>query len=318
MNFQNILLIGGSGFIGTHIAERLAARGLSVRIPSRHRDHAKHLLPLPTIEVIEADVHDPATLAGLCAGMDAVINLAGVLHSAGGDPYGPQFLKVHDELPKKIVEACRKLGIKRLLHMSALGAAADAPSEYLRSKAAGEAAVRAAKSSIAVTLFRPSVVFGPEDHFLNLFAALQRYLPVVFLASPNARFQPVYVDDVAEAFCCALSHVDADGMRYDLTGPEVFTLRELFEYAGTTSGHPRPVVGLPDSLGYLQALLMEFKPGAKLLSRDNLRSTKVDSVSNAPLPFGITPSTLEAIAPAYLSGGTPRVRYMTLRGRAGR
>jgi NADH dehydrogenase len=318
MNFQNILLVGGSGFIGTHLAERLAARGLSVRIPTRHRERAKHLLLLPTVEVIETDVNDPAALASLCDGMDAVINLAGVLHGSGGDPYGPQFRQVHDELPKKIVAACRNKGIKRLLHMSSLGAAEDAPSAYLRSKAAGEATVMAAKNEIAVTVFRPSVVFGPEDHFLNLFASLQRYFPVIFLASPNARFQPVYVDDVADAFGDALTRDDAHGMRYDLVGPEVFTLRELFHYAGVVSGHARPIIGLPESLGFLQAAIMELKPGKKLLSRDNLRSTKVDSVSNAPFPFGMTTSSVEAIAPTYLSGSTPRARYMTLRGRAGR
>ncbi len=317
MTYQNILLIGGSGFIGTHIAEHLAAHGLSVRVPSRRRERARHLLLLPTLEVVEADVHDPAALAELCTGVDAVINLSGVLHSPGGDPYGAQFRAVHDELPKKIVAACRNKGIKRLLHMSALGADADAPSEYLRSKAAGEAAVMAAADAIAVTVFRPSVVFGPEDRFLNMFAALQRLVPVVFLACPDARFQPVFVVDVAQAFCTALNRVDSYGLRYDLVGPEVFTLRQLVRYAGGQSGHPRPIIGLPDGLGAIQATIMEFLP-VKLLSRDNLRSMQVDSISGAPFPFGIATTTLEAVAPAYLSGVTPRVRYNMLRGRAGR
>jgi uncharacterized protein YbjT (DUF2867 family) len=318
MKFQNILLVGGSGFIGTHVAERLTARGLSVRVPTRHRERAKHLLMLPTAEVIEADVHDQQVLTGLCAGMDAVINLAGVLHSASGEPYGRQFREVHEELPKQILAACRQQGVHRLLHMSALCAAPDAPSEYLRSKAAGETAVLGAKNELAVTVFRPSVVFGPEDRFLNLFAELQRVLPVIFLATPGARFQPVYVDDVADAICDAIARVDAHGMAFDLAGPEVFTLRQLVHYAGVQTGHERPIIGLPDSLGYLQAAILEWKPGRKLLSRDNLRSTKVDSVSDAPFPFGITRSSVEAIAPEYLSGVTPRIRYMTLRVRAGR
>jgi uncharacterized protein YbjT (DUF2867 family) len=318
MKFQNVLLVGGAGFIGTHVAERLAARGLSVRIPTRHRERAKHLLTLPTAEVIEADVHDPTVLDGLCAGIDAVINLAGILHSASGEPYGRQFREVHDELPKKIVAACQQRGVPRLLHMSALCAAPDAPSQYLRSKAAGEAAVTAAKDKLAVTVFRPSVVFGPEDKFLNLFAELQRLLPVIFLATPNARFQPVYVDDVADAFCDAIGRVDAHGMACDLTGPEVFTLRQLVHYTGVLTGHQRPIIGLPDSLGYLQAAILEWKPGKKLLSRDNLHSTRVDSVSDAPFPFGIARSSIDAVAPEYLSGVTPRIRYMTLRVRAGR
>jgi NADH dehydrogenase len=318
MNFQNILLIGGSGFVGTHVAEHLVELGLSVRVPSRRRERARHLLPLPTVEVVEADVLDPATLSGLCAGMDAVINLAGILHSASGDPYGPQFRAVHDELPKRIVAACRNRGIRRLLHMSALGAAADAPSEYLRSKAAGEAEVLAAKNEIAVTVFRPSVIFGPEDDFLNQFAMMQRFLPFLLLPCPQARLQPVYVGDVARVLVEALDRVDAEGMRYDIAGPEVFTLTELVQYAGVKCGHPRPIFGLADGLAYLQALAMEFMPGKKLLSRDNLRSMQVDSISSTPLPFGIAATALEVIAPAYLSGVTPRVRYMTLRGRAGR
>jgi uncharacterized protein YbjT (DUF2867 family) len=318
MKFQNFLLVGGSGFIGTHVAEHLAAQGLSVRIPTRHRERAKHLLMLPTAEVIEADVHDPELLSGLCAGMDAVINLAGILHSASGEPYGRQFREVHEELPKKILAACRQQGVRRLLHMSALGAATDAPSEYLRSKGAGEAAVLGAKNEFAVTVFRPSVVFGPEDRFLNLFAQLQRALPIIFLATPEARFQPVYVDDVADAICDAVSRVDSHGVAYDLAGRDVFTLRQLVRYVGDLTGHHRPIIGLPDSLGYLQAAILEWKPGRRLLSRDNLRSTKVDSVSSAPFPFGIARSSIEAIAPEYLSGVSPRTRYMTFRVRAGR
>jgi NADH dehydrogenase len=318
MKFQNILMVGGSGFIGTHIAERLAARGISIRIPTRHRERAKQLIMLPTAEVIEANVHEPEVLAGLCAGMDVVINLAGILHSASGEPYGRQFREVHEELPKKIVAACRQQGVRRLVHMSALNAAADAPSEYLRSKAAGEAAVMAAQGNIDVTVFRPSVVFGPEDRFLNLFAELERMLPVIFLAAPGARLQPVYVDNVADAFCDAIPRADSHGMKYDLVGPEVFTLRELVHFAGVQTGHQRPIIGLPDSLGYLQAAILEWKPGKKLLSRDNLRSTKVDSVSSAPFPFGIATSSVEAIAPTYLAGGMPRVRYMMYRVRAGR
>jgi len=318
MKFQNILLVGGSGFIGTHVAERLVARGMSVRIPTRHRERAKHLLTLPTAEVIEADVHDPKVLSGLCAGMDAVINLAGILHSASGEPYGRQFREVHEELPKQILPACRQQNVHRLLQMSALGAAADAPSEYLRSKAAGEAAVMGAGDDVAVTVFRPSVVFGPEDKFLNQFAQMQRLFPIILLPTPEARLQPVFVDDVADVIYDAIARVDAHGAVYDLVGPEVFTLRRLVHYTGVLTGHERPIIGLPDSLGYLLAAILEWKPGRKLLSRDNLRSTKVDSVSNAPFPFGIARSSIEAIAPEYLSGVTPRIRYMMLRGRAGR
>ena len=317
MNSQSVLLIGGSGFIGSHIAEKLTARGLSLRIPTRRRERAKHLLPLPTTEVVQANVHDAAELAVLCDGMDAVINLVGVLHSAGGDPYGADFRRAHVELPQKIAAACRARGIKRLLHMSALKAGPAAPSEYLRSKAAGETVVLAAESGLNTTVFRPSVAFGQGDQFLNLFASLQRFLPALFLACPDTRFQPVFAGDVAQALVRALDAPESYGRTYDLCGPHVYTLRELVAFAGAQCGHPRTIVGLPPALGMLQATILEFLPG-ELMSRDNLRSMQVDSVSDAVFPFGIVPTALEAVAPAYLAGVTPRDHYAMLRGRAGR
>jgi NADH dehydrogenase len=317
MDPRNILLIGGSGFIGSHVAEKLTERGLSLRVPTRRRERAKHLLLLPSIELVEANVHDQRELAALCEGMDTVINLVGILQSRSGEPYGADFRVAHVDLPTKILAACRAAGIGRLVHLSALHAAADAPSEYLRSKAAGEEAVLGTGGEIAVTVFRPSVVFGPEDKFLNLFARLQRTLPVVFLACPEARFQPVFAGDVARAIVESLSQRASFGNRYDLVGPRAYTLRELVGFAGAAAGHRRPIVGLSAGLGKLQAMAMEFLPG-KLLSRDNVRSMQIDSTSSAPFPFGIIRGALEAIAPEYLSGISPRRQYMALRGRAGR
>src|SRR5271165_7059895 len=199
MQAKNVLLLGGSGFVGGHVAEHLVERGISVRIPTRRREKAKHLILLPTVDVVEANIHDPAALQRLMNGVDTVINLVGTLHSSSGEPYGEDFRLVHVELPQKIVAACHAKGVTRLIHMSALAAASGAPSEYLRSKAAGEAVVLGAANELAVTTFRPSVIFGEDDRFLNMFAKLQRVMPVVFLAAPGACLQPVYVVDVARA-----------------------------------------------------------------------------------------------------------------------
>lgn len=312
-----ICVLGGSGFIGRHIVARLVEQGHRVVVPTRRRERARHLIMLPTIDVVQADIHDPATLARLVAGCDAVINLVGVLQSRNGTPYGPDFAAAHVELPKKVVAACLEAGVPRLVHMSALKAAPDAPSQYLRSKADGESAILAVRGQLAATIFRPSVVFGPEDGFLNLFARLQRFLPVVFLACPDARFQPVYVGDVAAAFVRSLGADESHGKAYDLVGPVQYALRQLVAYAGQVSGHPRPIVGLGPRLSYLQALVMELAPG-KLMSRDNYQSMKLANVSDAQLPFGIHATPLETVAPVYLKGLTPRSRYSEFRYHAGR
>lgn len=299
---MNILIVGGSGFVGSALAASLARAGHDVTVPTRNPERAKHLTVLPTAEVVEADVHDPATLDRLVRERDAVINLVGILRDGEGRPYGPGFARAHVELPRKIVRAVRSAGVRRLLHMSALAAAPDAPSGYLRSKADGEAAAFSAGSEVAVTVFRPSVIFGRGDSFLNLFARLSKMAPFLPLASADARFQPVWVGDVVAAYAAALERPESAGQAYDLCGPKVYRLRELVTYAGRVSGHPRPVLGLPHALAYLQAWAMEFLPNGPM-TRDNLRSMRVPSVckDGCAFPFGIEPTPLEAVAPGYLA-----------------
>ncbi|HLX81832.1 MAG TPA: complex I NDUFA9 subunit family protein [Burkholderiales bacterium] len=319
MKYDNFLVVGGSGFVGRHLVAALAARGARVTVPTRRRDRAKHLILLPTVEVIETDARDSRTLARLAAGRDAVINLAGVLHSRRArspNRYGPDFAQAHVELAQAVATACRESGVRRLLHMSALGADPQAPSEYLRSKGVGEEMALAA-DDLAVTAFRPSVIFGPEDRFLNLFAKLTALFPVLALGSPEARFQPVYVGDVVQAMLASLESREAAGKRYDLCGPHECTLRELLDYVCDVTGRTRLIVGLPNGLSYLQAWLMEFLP-FPLLTRDNYYSMKVPSICDCEFPFGIRPTALEAAAPAWLAHADPRERYPKLRWRAGR
>ena len=318
MNPKRVVIVGGSGFIGSAIANRLCEAGVTVLIPTRRRSRAGHVLLLPNAEVVEADVHDPAALARLFEDADAVINTVGVLHSRPGTPFGPDFARAHVELPQKIVTACRTAGVARLVHISALGADANGPSEYQRSKAAGEHAIEAAGPDIAWTILRPSVVFGRGDSFLNLFADLARMFPVLPLTGASCRFQPVYVEDVAEAVYQSLARPDAAGQTFELAGPTVYTLRQLVEYVSALVGKPRPVVGLPEGIGMVQARLMELAP-QPLMSRDNVRSMRVDNVaSGEPQPFGLKPTALEAVAPAWLGTASPRAFYYPFRRHARR
>ncbi|MGE0796771.1 MAG: complex I NDUFA9 subunit family protein [Lautropia sp.] len=303
----NVLVLGGSGFIGRHLVPRLDEAGYRVTVPSRRRERARHLILLPKCDVVEADVGDDAVLSRLVAGQQAVVNLIGILHGRAGtgdDPYGPDFGRAHVTLMERLIVAMTQHRVARIVHVSALGVdptdPKSPPSHYLRSKSAAERLLRA--STLDWTILRPSVIFGPEDRLLNTFARLQRVLPVMAVANPEARFQPVYVGDVADAIKTCIGSIETIGKTFELAGPQTLTLAELTRFAGAASGHPRPVVTLPPRLGNLQALVLEKLPGPTLMSRDNLASMTIDSVASGPIDplLGITPTPLEAIAPGYL------------------
>ncbi len=320
MDMLTVVVFGGSGFIGTHLVARLSELGARVIVPTRRYERAKHLIFLPRVEVLEADIDDDAALRRLLPGRDAAINLVGVLHSRRGAPYGDAFRRAHVELPRRIVAACAHACVPRYLHMSALGAAIDGPSMYLRSKADGEVAARA-EPTVAATIFRPSVVFGEGDSFLTRFARLQRWLPVVPLPGAEADFQPVYVGDVAQAFANALLDPRTRHQVYQLGGPQIYPLAELVRLAGKYAGHPRRVIPIPDALARIQAALFELLPGEPVISRDNLDSMKVDNVVDPAIQattaaaLGIKLTPLEAVAPRYLSTSE---RFDDFRARAGR
>ncbi|GGP27777.1 complex I NDUFA9 subunit family protein [Silvimonas amylolytica] len=304
-----VLLIGGSGFIGRALTARLCRDGYEVTVPARDRERARaRLLTLPGVTVVQADLFDGATLDGLVPEQGVVINLVGILQGTQ-----KQFEHAHVTLTQRILAACERHDVQRYLHMSALGAEPNGPSMYLRSK--GQAEELVAQSPVAWTIFRPSVVFGAEDRFLNLFAQLQRIAPMVPLACARARFQPVWVQDVVEAFVAALQHRDWIRQRFDLVGPKVYSLAELVHYAGRISGHSRAVIPLPGWAGQLQATLMALMPNPPM-SRDNLKSMQIDNVSSqpfAPVRLGFEPTALESVAPAWLSPQARKGRYAAWR-----
>ncbi len=303
----NVLVLGGTGFVGRRLCEKLVERSRGgqgrITVPSRQPQRAKAIQLLPTVEVVPADVHDEAQLTHLVTGRDVVINLVAILHGSEA-----AFRYAHVELPRKLARACQATGVRRVVHVSALGAAPGAPSIYLRSKAEGEAVLQAA--GLDLTLLRPSVIFGTDDRFLNLFAQLQRVFPLMPLAGADARFQPVWVSDVAQAIANTLARHDSIGKTYECTGPSVYTLAELVRLAGRWSGNERPVIPLPAALGRLQARAMECLPGEPLMSRDNLASMQVPNVATGAQPgldtLGVQATALEAVMPEWLArGGGP-------------
>jgi NADH dehydrogenase len=317
---KKILVLGGSGFVGAHVCEKLVRAGWQVTVPTRRRANAESLIHLPKLHVQELDVHDEPALTRVVAGHDAVVNLVAILHGTQAD-----FEKAHVALPNKLARACLKAGVKQVVHLSALGANSlqpeSLPSMYLRSKGEGEAVMLQAaqgagadmhvQAGFDLTILRPSVIFGAEDKFLNLFASVQQVLPLMLLACARARFQPVWVEDVANAVVNSLD--DASGLPSPRTleafGPEVFTLKELVQLSarlsGIDDGLGRPVMSLPQWAGRLQATLMELAPGQPMMSQDNLDSMKVDNVASGKLPgldaLGITTSHLIPIAQVYLT-----------------
>ena len=316
---KKILILGGTGFVGRHLCEKLTALPCRVTVVTRRRRNAQHLQMLPLVDIVEVAGHDSASLEPLLASHDAVVNLIAILHGSEA-----AFEKAHVHLPLELVRACMAVGQRRIVHVSALGASANAPSMYLRSKARGEAVLRDA--ALDVSMLRPSVIFGAEDKFLNTFASLQQLFPIIPLAGSTARFQPVWVEDVATALVRCLEDKTTIGKTYEACGSEVFTLKQLVQlaggYSGINHGAGRPVIGLPDALARVQAWMMELVPGEPLMSRDNLDSMKADNVASGHLPgldaLGITASALSAIAPFYLGSKGLRSGLTAKRKTAGR
>lgn len=319
MSTPRILVLGGSGFVGRQVCEQLARLGYHITVPTRRAVNAARVQSLPGLTVIEANVHQEADLARLMPGHDAVVNLVAVLHGSE-----ERFESVHVDLPGKIASAMNKAGVQRLVHISALGADPQGPSMYQRSKARGETVLH--NAGLQLTVLRPSVIFGAEDKFLNLFADLQAVAPFMPLAGSGTRFAPVWVGDVARAVVVCLQKLDTVGQTYELCGPDVMTLGELVQragqWAGVNEGRGRPVIGLPMWVGWLQAAAMELAPGEPLMSRDNLASMKVDNIATGKMSglpaLGISASSAAGVAPGYLGHRGPRSKLNRWRAGAGR
>ena len=316
MDLKRVCLIGGTGFVGRTVASQLSPSGVRIRVLTRHEQAAAPVKMLPTVEVMTGSPYDDASLDGALDDMDAVVNFVGILAEGGGRT----FQAAHVDLPRRIAEACHRQGVQHFLHVSALGASPTGPSAYQRSKGAGEEALKQAAGILPWTIFRPSLIFGEGDKSLNMFADLARVFPVIPLGRAGARFQPVWVDDVARAICAAIGDARAFGQTYELCGPRAYTLEELVRLAAGMVGKRPRIVPLGHALANLQAAVFERLPG-KMLTRDNLRSMSVDNVCDCAFPgiFGFQPAAIEAIMPQYISGaGSPRGRYARFRHYAGR
>ena len=318
MRAQSIVVLGGTGFLGTRLVARLIKDGHQVTVLSRDREQHKHLLVLPGLTLKNCDVYNEAQLSEHFRGKDVVINLVGILNERGFG--GAGFRRAHTELTRCVLLAARSAGVTRLLQVSALKAAVDAPSYYLRSKGEAEQLIRDSSFTLDWTILKPSVMFGPGDSFLNRFAGLLAAVPLIFpLAKPNARFQPVLVDDVIEALLRCLHGGTSNRQTYELGGPQIYSLREIVGLVAKLTGQRRWIVGLPDAVARLQALAMDFVPG-RPFSSDNYRSLTVDSVCSEDgfAKLGLKPQSMVASARQYLGALEDNARLSHNRASAGR
>jgi NADH dehydrogenase len=314
----SVCILGGTGFIGTRLVARLLNDGHRVTVLTRNREQHRDLRVLPGLVLENCDVYDAAALAERFRGQEVVVNLIGILNERGFG--GSGFRRTHTELTRGALQAARSAGVARLLQMSSLGAAVDAPSYYLRSKGEAERLIQNDSGQVDWTIFKPSVIFGPGDSFLNRFAALLGALPWIFpLAKPNARLQPVFVDDVVEAFVRCLHGGATSRQTYELGGPQRYTLREIVAFVAKITGRRRLIIGLPDGIARLQALVMDFVPG-KPFSSDNYRSLTVDSVcrDDGFARLGIKPQSMNGAARLYLGADEDNARLSRDRAAVGR
>lgn len=301
MAAPSITVFGGSGFLGRHLVKRLAEGGARLRVAVRYPEAAGFLKPMGEVGQVvplQANLRDEASVTRAVEGADAVVNLVGILYQRGRQ----RFRAVHAEGAARVARAAAAAGARRFVQVSAIGADADSPAEYGRTKAAGEAAVSEAFDG--ATIVRPSIIFGPEDDFFNRFAAMARLSPALpLIGFGHTRFQPVYVGDVAEAMARLLDDPASAGKTYELGGPRVYSFREIMALVLRETGRNRLLVPLPYPLAMLQARFLELLP-VPPLTRDQVQLLKRDNVVGGDAPgladLGVTPTAVDAILPSYL------------------
>lgn len=315
MTQHQVCILGGSGFVGRHLAARLNELKINCKVLTRRRESRRELLVLPYCELIEADIYRLDVLRSHFQSSTAVINLVGILNETGHDGHG--FRKAHVELSRLVLQAAQQTSVRQILHMSALHAdAAKGRSFYLRTKGEAEDYLHTFHGTVKLTSFCPSVIFGPGDGFFNRFAELLRMSPVVFpLPCANSKFAPVYVGDVVDQFIQALTDCHYNQTRVNLCGPEIYTLKQLVEFTADTIGLRRKVIALPNFIAKTQALLMEYFVPTRPFTLDNYYSLQTDSTcpDGRPMPTGI-----RAIVPSYLGKQDQRGQYRYYRENARR
>ena len=296
---MQIVLLGATGFLGHHLLPALSAAGHDCIVLSRYKPGCRELTVIPRVQVRQADIHDDVQLEKHFAGADAVINMVGILNESGRK--GKGFQKAHVDLTARVIDTCLRQGVRRLMQVSALNAGKGS-SYYLKSKGEAENLIRSAEG-LNSTIVQPSVIFGEGDSFFNRFAGLLKAAPVMPLACPGSKLQPVWVEDVVAAMTLALNDPETFGRTLIMVGPEEYTLRELVEFTACVIGRKRKIIGLPDTLSRFQGRVMDFVPG-KPFSSDNYRSLQTDntSVENSLWRFGISPRSIENTVPLYLVG----------------
>jgi NADH dehydrogenase len=310
--FSKVVILGGTGFIGAQLASKLSPKSEKIIIPTRNIESNSGLKMIPNLEIAGIDVKDERSINLLLKDADLVINTVGILNELNEDN---SFDKIHYQLTKKISQSIKQNKVKRYLHISSLNADPKSIGEYLKSKGKAEDFLLSETSSFCnITIFRPSIVFGESDSFFNKFATLLKFLPIFPLACPNAKFMPVYVEDLTDFMISTINTIDTYGQKIDVTGPNEYTFRELIDQTLMALNTRRIIIPLNNFLSRLQARVFEKLPG-KLFTMDNYQSLQIDSCSDEGFKGS---SSLEDIIPQYLNIKTKQERFEKLRKKSGR